>query len=102
FKIWQVLHNVVVKNKIDKTERPLEQEEKNFLFEELNLKGNLKAQKIIELLTLNSKEDELNYTELEGNRTNKALYDAFLKILEMEGYDDDLLKLSNKDEINIS
>jgi CRISPR-associated endonuclease Csn1 len=102
FKIWQVLHNLVVRNKINKTERPLEQEEKEFLFDELNLKGNLKAAKIIELLALNSKKDELNYTEIEGNRTNKNLYEAFLKILEIEGYDEDLLKLSNKDEINVS
>jgi CRISPR-associated endonuclease Csn1 len=102
FKIWQVLHNVAVRNKIDKTETPLEQEEKEFLFDELNLKGNLKASKIIELLALNAKEYELNYTELEGNRTNKSLYEAYLKILEIEGYDEDLLKLSNKDEINVS
>jgi len=102
FKIWQILHNVAVRNKIDKTETPLEQEEKEFLFDELNLKGNLKASKIIELLALNAKENELNYTELEGNRTNKSLYEAYLKILEIEGYDEDLLKLSNKDEINVS
>lgn len=103
FKIWQVLQNVAVRNKIDKTERPLEQEEKEFLFDELNLKGNLKAIKITELLALNSREDELNYIELEGNRTNKVLYEAYLKILEIEGYDvKDLLNVkSNKDEVEL-
>ncbi len=102
FKIWQVLQNVTVKDKTYKTKRYLDDNEKEYLFQELNLKGNLKASKIIQLLALDAKENELNFNELEGNRTSKVLYEAFFKILEIEGYDDDLLKLSNKDGINIS
>ncbi len=104
FKIWQMLHNVDIRSKISKDERALEQEEKDFLFNELNVKGNLKASKVIELLALNSKEVELkNFTELEGSRTNKVLYEAYLKILEIEGYDvKELLKVkSNKDELEL-
>src|SRR5690606_27921189 len=78
-------------------------ETKQFLFDELNLKGNLKANKIIELLGYKPSEWEINYSELEGNRTNKALYEAYLKILDIEGYDvKDLLKVkSNKDEVEL-
>ena len=115
FKIWQVLNNVLIKKKANKKRitkdinQEGEQEElvfdletKQTLFDELNIKGNLKSSKIIELLGYDSKDWEINYFELEGNRTNKALYDAYFKILEIEGYNEDLLKLSDKDEINIA
>ncbi|HUH74251.1 MAG TPA: type II CRISPR RNA-guided endonuclease Cas9 [Chitinophagales bacterium] len=118
FKIWQVLNNVLVRKKGSKKRvakntdqtKLFEEEQKIFafdlaakqvLFNELNLKGNLKSNKIIELLDYKSADWELNYSELEGNRTNKELYNAYLKILDIEGYDvKDLLKVkSNKDEV---
>ncbi len=119
FKIWQVLNNVLVRKKGSKkrsakkeTQATLFEEEKEVfildletkqkLFDELNIKGNLTSSKIIELLGYKSTEWEINYSELEGNRTNKLLYDAFLKILELEGYDEDLLKLEGKDDIDVS
>lgn len=119
FKIWQMLNNVLIRKKgskkrvykESKTGNLLEVEmeifsldlqAKQILFDELNIKGNLKASRIIEILGYDSKDWEINYTELEGNRTNKVLYDAYLKILEQEGYNEELLKLSNKDEINIA
>jgi CRISPR-associated endonuclease Csn1 len=118
FKIWQVLNNVLIKKKgskkrVAKTTTYAENEDaeilafsleaKQTLFEELNIKGNLKANKIIELLGHKPNDWELNYTEIEGNRTNKALYEAYLKILELEGYDvKELLKVKlNKDEIEL-
>lgn len=118
FKIWQVLNNVLVRKKgskkrVAKEKSPtlfdeekeifvLDLETKQKLFDELNIKGNLKSAKIIELLGYKSTEWEMNYSELEGNRTNKVLYDAYLKILELEGYDEDLLKLQGKDDIDVS
>ncbi len=102
FKIWQVLHNLEFKNKITKEVFVPDAEAKQQLFNELNLKGNLLASEAIKILGHKSKDWEANYSTLEGNRTNKALYDAYLKILEIEGYDEDLLKIPNKDEINVS
>lgn len=118
FKIWQSLNNVLVKKKgskkrtvkkqdnqtelFEKEIFELDLEAKELLFEELNLKGNLKVNKIIELLGYKPADWSMNYSELEGNRTNQALYNAYLKILEIEGYDEELLKLSDKDEINIT
>ncbi|WP_187477669.1 type II CRISPR RNA-guided endonuclease Cas9 [Amniculibacterium sp. G2-70] len=118
FKIWQILHNVLVKKagskkrSVKKENQPsLFEEEKeifeldlaakNQVFEELNIKGNLKANQIIDILGYKPKDWEMNYSQLEGNRTNQALYNAYLKILEIEGYNEDLLKLSDKDDINI-
>ncbi|MCD0455872.1 type II CRISPR RNA-guided endonuclease Cas9 [Chryseobacterium sp. LC2016-27] len=115
FKIWQVLNNVLVRKKgskkrVAKENTPaLLDEEKNefyfdqqLVFNELNIKGNLKSAKIIELLGYKPADWEMNYSELEGNRTNKVLFDAYLKILELEGYDEDLLKLKGKDDIDVS
>ena len=118
FKIWQNLNNVVVKKAGSKKrtvrkdnqqtiiegEREafgLSLEEKQILFEELNLKGNLKASSIIELLGY-TKDREINHPTLEGNRTNQALYNAYLNILAIEGYNQELLKLSDKDDINVT
>jgi len=119
FKIWQALNNLQVRKKDSKkyTANNINQallfdgEKETFLFDlaakqdlfdELNIKGNLSANKIIELLGYKPTEWEINYSQLEGNWTNKALYDAYLKILELEGYNEDLLKLQGKDEINVS
>jgi CRISPR-associated endonuclease Csn1 len=112
FKIWQVLNNVLIRKKGSKKRVikdtnhdeifTLGLEDKQLLFNELNIKGNLKSTRILELLDRNTKEWEINYTEIEGNRTTKALFDAYFKILEIEGYNEDLLKLSDKDEINIA
>lgn len=118
FKIWQVLNNVLIKKKGSKkrvakeitnsenTEAEIfafDLQAKQTLFNELNLKGNLSASKAIELLGYKPAEWELNYLALEGNRTNKSLYEAYLKILDLEGYDaKELLKVkSNKDEVEL-
>lgn len=102
FKIWQVLNNVEIKN--DEGRRFLDSEEKELLFSELNIKGNLSAQKCLELLGFTSKDTKLNFKVVEGNRTNERLYDAFLRILELEGYNIfELLKIrEDKDEAKLS
>ncbi len=120
FKIWQNLNNVVIRKKGNKKRTVkqdnqaslfeeekeifvLDLESKQLLFDELNFKGNLNANKIIELLGYKPTDWEMNYSQLEGNRTNKALYEAYLKILETEGYDvKEILKVkSNKDEVEL-
>jgi CRISPR-associated endonuclease Csn1 len=118
FKIWQSLNNVLVRRKGSKKRVvkdggqmnlfedakdlfELSLEQKQTLFDELNVKGNLKAGRVLEILGCKASEWELNYTELEGNRTNQSLYNAFLKIIEIEGYNEGLLKLIDKDEINV-
>ena len=120
FKIWQNLNNILIRKKGSKKRTVkvenqtslfeeekevfvLDLEAKQTIFEELNLKGNLRANKVIELLGYKSSDWEMNYLQLEGNRTNQELYNAYLKILELEGYDiKELLKVkSNKDEVEL-
>ena len=78
-------------------------EQKELLFEELNLKGNLETDYCLELIGYSAKEWEMNYPTLEGNKTNKSLYEAYLKIIDSEGYDTKkLLKVkTDKDDINL-
>ncbi len=117
FKIWQNLHNVSIKKKgcrkrlakeIAKPGEesseifPLDFDTKKQLFEELNIKGNLSSARVLEFLGKKPSEWELKYSQLEGNRTNQALYNAYLKILEVEGYNEELLKLSGKDDIDVA
>ena len=104
FKIWQILNNIVVRNKVEKQKRSLDLEEKEELFKELNIKGNLKPNKILDLIADKPKDWEINnFKDLEGNQTNKELYKAYLQIIEIEGYDvKELLKVkSNKDEVEL-
>jgi len=104
FKIWQQLNNVKLRNKTNKEVYNLAEEQKKYLFETLNLKGKLSAHQVLSLIEGKPKEWELNYTELEGNSTNAALYNAYLDILDMEGYDvrNELKIKLNKDEITLS
>lgn len=91
FKIWQMLHNLKFINKstgeIEVFKDDGFSETKRQLFNELNLRGNLTATQILEILDYNTKEWVLsNYKTVEGNRTNLGLYDAYFKILEQEGF----------------
>jgi len=105
FKIWQILGNVTLRNKLNKQDRALllSQEDKALLFEELNLKGNLSSNKVLDILGLKPKEWEMNYTTLEGNHTNKCLFEAYLKIIELEGNNiKDLMGISTaKEEVEL-
>lgn len=120
FKIWQMLSNVVIrprgsrKRKVQAETLPglfderaevsaLSLEEKQTLFAELNVKGSLSAAQAMALLDLDPKEWEMNYTKLEGNATNQALYSTYLTILANEGYDarDEFKVKGSQDQISI-
>ncbi len=67
-----------------------DEETKAFLFEELNMRGDLTEKEVLTLLFPDHKEASayrLNYKKVEGNRTNYALYNAYLRIIQEEGYD---------------
>lgn len=91
FKIWQMLHHLKFINKTTGEIQVFKDgefsETKKQLFNELNLRGNLTSTQVLEILDYNPKEWVLsNYKMVEGNRTNLALYDAYFKILEQEGF----------------
>jgi CRISPR-associated endonuclease Csn1 len=94
FKIWQNLSNVIFLNKKSKEKLILSQEDKQNLFDYLNIKGGLKSTEISKIITNKPSDWEINYTAIEGNRTNEVLYEAYQKILENEGNEIDFKKLS--------
>ena len=101
FKIWQVLNNVQV---IDKSgaKRALEQEEKDILFTELSIKDKLSKADALKLLYKNPKELDFNFKDIEGNRTQAALFKAYQKIIELSGHSEyDFSKLPAKESLEI-
>ena len=99
FKIWQILNNLEFKNKETGKRFFLGQDSKEFLFNELNIKDKLTSTTVLRLLNLNLKENELNYKEIDGNRSNAELYKVYQKILEFEGEEYDFSKMK-ADKIN--
>jgi len=94
FKIWQILNNIELTHKHSGEKRILEQEEKELLFEELSTVEKLSKTDVLKLFK-NPKELDINYKDLEGNRTITTLYNAFIKIAEISGHDSiDFSKLS--------
>ena len=115
FKIWQTLNNLEVRLKgvsakkkskgsleLDfdaenprqvTASRPLYEEEKLVLLEELTYRGELKKEDVLKLLFENHKELDLNFPSIEGNRTMAAIYTQLFKIVELSGHGE--YKLAN-------
>lgn len=98
FKIWQNINNLrlVAKNEESTKEHCLDEDDKELLFNELNLRGPLSEKQVLKLLGLSDRvwktnqplQDKTKNTikPLEGNRTNQALYNVYQTIAEQEGY----------------
>ena len=86
FKIWQILNNIQVIEKDSNAKRSLLQEEKVVLFNELNVKDKLSKNEALKLLFENHKDLDLNYKDIEGNKTFANLYKAFETIIELSGH----------------
>ncbi|WP_430933418.1 type II CRISPR RNA-guided endonuclease Cas9 [Saccharicrinis sp. 156] len=99
FKIWQILANVEAKNKESKEILSLNQEQKQLLFNELNIKGNLTKAQALALISDKPKVWDLNYKTLEGNKTNLAFYETYQSILRHEGNDNIDFNKLNASEI---
>ena len=106
FKIWQILNNLQVsvvghqrkRIKKDKLQpslfddaetgalnRFLTQEEKDILYNELSIKDKMSKRDVLKLLFDNPKNLDLNYKEVEGNRTMAALFKAYQDIISLTG-----------------
>lgn len=101
FKIWQRLNDVLLIGQVIPNQqkdlfglsdnftygkRPLYQEEKERLFAELSYKEKLSKADALKLLFKNYKELDLNFKELDGNRTQAELFKAYQTIIEMSGH----------------
>lgn len=67
--------------------RPLDADEKSLLAKELFIRDKLTKSDVLKLLFNNPQNLNLNFKNIDGNRTGSALYQAFSKILEISGHE---------------
>lgn len=104
FKIWQNLNNLevfpkglssrrntsarLIKSQTESGERRfLDQEEKNLLFKELTVRDKLSKTAVLKLLFTNHDEMDLNYSNIDGNKTSASIYKAINNIIEISGHE---------------
>lgn len=87
YRIWQRLNDLVVTDKNSRTSYPLEEDQKRELFDELTYKAKLSKTEILKLLFGNSKQLDLNFKEIDGNRTQAALMNIYHEIVQRSGHD---------------
>ncbi len=98
FKIWQVLNNIQVVDKAG-SKRFLLQEEKETLNKELQFKNKISKSDALKLLFENYKDLDFNFKDIEGNRTQAALFIAYQNIIELSGHGEYDFSKMKADEI---
>lgn len=102
YRIRQSLNDLEILNKKDRLKWRLDEECKNVLFAELNIKRILKKDEILKLLYKNHKELDLNFKEIDGNRTNANLFEVYREIIELSGHGEfDFAKMSAAEILNL-
>ncbi len=98
FKIWQIINNIEITNIKTKETRELTEDEKNILFEELNIKTKISKREALKLFFEKATDYDLNYKDIEGNKTNAAFYEAYQKIIAQSGHEEkDFTKMKSSD-----
>ncbi len=101
FKIWQNINDLefkyLGKNKknddAQENKFKLDDDDRLVLFHEANIKGDLSTTTVLKLLGLSSKKWKINFKEgIKGNQTNEKLFNTYLNIASIEGYDIDKKK----------
>lgn len=101
YKIWQNINDIVVTSKNRQPNKELNEnlqeltlslQDKQLLFKELNLRGDLKTTEVLKLLKLKSKDWNCNFNTIQGNTTNQAIYNVLQAIAEDTGYGFDWAK----------
>ena len=88
FRIWQNLNNVLLIDNDTNEKRPLDEDERNLLYEELSIKAKLSKTEALKILNKKGKQWDLNYRELEGNRTQAILFDCYNRIITLTGHEE--------------
>lgn len=88
FKIWQTLNNLKVHDTNNNDSWWLNNEEKELLFQELNVKQKLNKSDILKLLYKNHKTLDLNFKEVEGNCTMHSFINACQSIIAATGHEE--------------
>ncbi len=97
FRIWQRLNDIVVTDKRTGGAMSLSEEEKNLVFKELSIKDKLSKKEILEILfdRRSAKNYDMNFKDVEGNRTQASLFKAYGSIVfKTKGIELELSKMS--------
>ncbi len=86
FKIWLILNNLRVIDRLTDDIRTLSHEEKLSLSQELSFRRSMKRSEVLKHLHLSFRRYELNYPEIEGNTTLSSLFSAYLSIIDISGH----------------
>jgi CRISPR-associated endonuclease Csn1 len=100
FKIWQILNNLEVTDKKTGEKYSLNLEEKELLYKNLNLKDKLSKTEVLKLVFDKPLNYDLNYKDVEGNKTNSELHKAYYKIISFSGHDDIEFDKLNLEDLN--
>ena len=102
FKILQVLNNIIVSNKETKEKFFLNDEEKEALLNELKYKDKLSKKDVLKFLYKDDKGLDMNFKEIEGDRTQSALFKVYQAIIENSGNGEyDFSKMNSKKALEI-
>lgn len=85
-KIWQTLNNITLIEKSSRSSRPLEEEEKEILFKELSFKDKLSKAEILKILFPGENDLDLNFKEVDGNRTLSAFIKVYQEVIDRSGH----------------
>ena len=88
FRIWQNLNNVLLIDNDTNEKRPLDEDERYLLYKELSIKAKLSKTEALKILNKKGKQWDLNYKELEGNRTQAILFDCYNRIITLTGHEE--------------
>ena len=101
FKIWQILNNIIISTK-EGDKRELTSDEKAILYEEVSYKEKITKKDALKLLFKDIKDLDMNYKEVEGNKTQFALFNAYQSIIEMSGHGEyDFSKMKSTEVVEI-
>lgn len=94
FKIWQNINNLIFTNETSGETidvKKMDEDVRKEIFLELNTRGTLLPKDIVKIISkylyIKKNTDwKCNYEKIEGNTTNKSLYDIYQHIAQVEGY----------------
>jgi CRISPR-associated endonuclease Csn1 len=87
FKVWQNLNSIRITKIKTNEEYHIEEDSNTELFQKLNWKDKLTDKQVLKEFGLKPDEWKINFKNIEGNRTNHSLLEAYKEILKIEGYD---------------
>jgi CRISPR-associated endonuclease Csn1 len=99
FKVWQNLNSIRITKIKTNEEYHIEEDSNSELFQKLNWTDKLTDKQVLKEFGLKPDEWKINFQNIEGNRTNHTLLEAYKEILKIEGYDNINFTKTDADEL---